>query len=70
MRVLTLRELNRAFFGGIAAWVEPHSRRGALRPFAVDMYAALVLGPSQEFARHWLAATRPTDVKEVMSRRD
>src|SRR2546421_5832690 len=38
-----LRELNRTFFAAIAAWIEPHARRGALRPFAVDLYDALVL---------------------------
>ena len=41
-----------AFFAAIAEWIEPHARRGALRPFAVDLYDALVLGPAQEFARH------------------
>jgi AcrR family transcriptional regulator len=60
---LELRELNRAFFAAIAAWVEPHARRGALRPFAVDLYDALVLGPAQEFARHWLAGRTTTSLR-------
>jgi AcrR family transcriptional regulator len=60
-----LRELNRAFFAAIAAWVEPHARRGALRPFAVDLYDALVLGPAQEFARHWLAGRTTTSLREA-----
>jgi AcrR family transcriptional regulator len=58
-----LRELNRAFFAAIAAWVQPHARRGALRPFAVDLYDALVLGPAQEFARHWLAGRTTTSLR-------
>jgi AcrR family transcriptional regulator len=57
-----LRELNRAFFAAIADWMEPHVRRGALRPFAVDLYDALVLGPAQEFARHWLAGRTTTSL--------
>jgi AcrR family transcriptional regulator len=57
-----LRDLNRAFFAAIAAWVQPHARRGALRPFAVDLYDALVLGPAQEFARHWLAGRTTTSL--------
>jgi AcrR family transcriptional regulator len=58
-----LRELNRNFFAAISDWVAPHARRGALRPFAVDLYAALVLGPSQEFARHWLAGRTTTSLR-------
>jgi AcrR family transcriptional regulator len=58
-----LRELNRTFFAAISDWVAPHARRGALRPFAVDLYAALVLGPSQEFARHWLAGRTTTSLR-------
>jgi AcrR family transcriptional regulator len=60
-----LRELNRTFFAAIADWVAPHARRGALRPFAVDLYAALVLGPSQEFARHWLAGRTTTSLDDA-----
>ncbi len=50
-----LRELNRNFFPRVRAWMEPHVRSGALRPISVDLWEPLLLGPSQEFARLWLA---------------
>ena len=50
-----LREANRAFFGAIEDWWRPHAAYGALRPMDADLTAALWLGPTQEYCRHWLA---------------
>jgi AcrR family transcriptional regulator len=50
-----VRELNRAFFPGVKAWVQAHVRAGALRPLPPDLLEPLLLGPSQEFSRLWLA---------------
>ncbi len=50
-----VRELNRAFFPRVMAWVETHAAAGKLRPLPADLWEPVLLGPSQEFARLWLA---------------
>ena len=50
-----VRALNRDFFPRVAAWMEHHVHSGALRPVPADLWEPLLLGPSQEFARLWLA---------------
>ena len=50
-----VRELNRDFFPRVEAWMERHTRSGALRAVPPDLWEPLLLGPSQEFARLWLA---------------
>ena len=50
-----VRELNRGFFPRVGAWMERHVRSGTLRPLPADLWEPLLLGPSQEFARLWLA---------------
>jgi AcrR family transcriptional regulator len=58
LRVATqarVRELNRSFFPRVERWMGRHVRTGALRPVPEDLWEPLLLGPSQEFARLWLA---------------
>jgi AcrR family transcriptional regulator len=50
-----VRELNRAFLPRVAAWVERHVQAGALRALPPDLWEPVLLGPSQELARLWLA---------------
>ncbi len=50
-----MRELNRDFFPRVKAWMERHVQGEALRPLPADLWEPLLLGPSQEFARLWLA---------------
>jgi AcrR family transcriptional regulator len=50
-----LRDVNRAFFGAVEAWLEPHVTAGRLRDLPFDLFHALLIGPSQELARQWLA---------------
>jgi AcrR family transcriptional regulator len=50
-----VRELNRGFFPRVGAWMEQHVRSGELRPLPPDLWEPLLLGPSQEFGRLWLA---------------
>jgi AcrR family transcriptional regulator len=58
LRVATetrVRELNRGFLPRVAAWVERHVQAGALRALPFDLWEPVLLGPSQELARLWLA---------------
>ena len=50
-----VRELNREFFPRVARWVEGHVEAGALRPLPPDLWEPVLLGPSQELSRLWLA---------------
>jgi AcrR family transcriptional regulator len=50
-----VRELNRAFFPRVGAWMERHMRSGEMRSLPPDLWEPLLLGPSQEFGRLWLA---------------
>jgi AcrR family transcriptional regulator len=50
-----VRELNRDFFPRVEAWMERHVGSGALRAVPADLWEPLLLGPSQEFTRLWLA---------------
>jgi AcrR family transcriptional regulator len=59
------RELNRAFFRTAATWFAEQASRGAIRRLSFDLYAALLIGPSQELARHWLAGNAKTSLEDA-----
>jgi AcrR family transcriptional regulator len=46
---------NRDFLRRLFAWLDPAIAAGSLRPMPPDLYLPLIIGPSHEFARHWLA---------------
>ena len=50
-----VQELNREFFPCVASWVERHVETGDLRPLPRDLWEPVLLGPSQELSRLWLA---------------
>lgn len=60
-----VRELNRRLFDTTAAWLRPHVRSGLLRDLPLDLVATLLVGPSQEFARHWLAGGTRTSIRRA-----
>lgn len=47
-------DLNRETFARTAEWLRPHVRAGRIRRLPMDLYYAVLVGPAQEFARHWL----------------
>ena len=57
--------MNREFFSEIRRWLEPHRKRGVLKRLPEDLYIAVVAGPSQEYARRWLAGRAKTDVTQA-----
>lgn len=60
-----VRELNRGFFPRVTAWVERHVREGTLRPLPADLWEPVLLGPSQEFARLWLAGRTRSSLRRA-----
>jgi AcrR family transcriptional regulator len=60
-----VRELNRQVFAATASWLEPHVESGRVRRMPLDLYYALLIGPSQEFARHWLQGRMKTSIRQA-----
>lgn len=50
-----VRELNSVFLPRVVGWVRRQVEIGALRALPVDLWEPVLLGPSQELARLWLA---------------
>jgi hypothetical protein len=60
-----LRQANRDFMNALGGWIAVQADAGALRPLSPDLFHALVLGPAQEFARHWLAGRMKTPIEDA-----
>lgn len=60
-----LRELNRSFFAAFDRWLAPHLSAGTLRRLPIDVLHSVLLGPSQEFARLWLAGRTSSAIEDV-----
>jgi AcrR family transcriptional regulator len=60
-----VRELNRAFFPRVGRWFERHVEAGTLRAVSPELWEPVLLGPSQEFARLWLAGRVRTSLRRA-----
>jgi AcrR family transcriptional regulator len=60
-----VHELNRETFAATAAWLEPHMRAGRIRRLPLTLVYAVVLGPSQELARHWLGGGVEISIRQA-----
>jgi AcrR family transcriptional regulator len=58
-----MAQLNRRLFAEGGALLEPLFESGELRPLPLELFNAVLVGPSQEFARHWLAGRTRTPIK-------
>jgi AcrR family transcriptional regulator len=54
-----LRAQNRAFFGAVDAWFAGHVAAGRVRAMPREVFAAVLVGPAQEFCRGWLRRRDP-----------
>lgn len=55
-------ELNQAFLRRAHAWLDARVQAGEIRPLPPDVMLALLLGPTERFARDWLARRSSTTV--------
>jgi AcrR family transcriptional regulator len=60
-----LRRMNRRFFRAVRGWLDPHVQAGRIRSLPFDVHHAVLLGPSQELARIWLAGRADTDLESA-----
>jgi AcrR family transcriptional regulator len=49
-----LRATNQAFLTAVRAWLQPMIEAGKIIRIPTELFAALAIGPTQEFARGWL----------------
>jgi AcrR family transcriptional regulator len=49
-----LRELNLELLELVRGWLRPHVAAGRIRRMPLQLLYVIVIGPSQEYARHWL----------------
>lgn len=49
-----VRELNAQAFGAVREWLAEHVRAGRIKRMPLHLFYVVVLGPAQEFTRHWL----------------
>jgi len=50
-----LTQSNRIFLRSNFSWFDARVSEGQIRPIAKELFLPLLLGPAQEFTRHWLA---------------
>lgn len=49
-----VRELNEELFEAVRGWLRPQIDAGRIREMSLLHFYVIVIGPSQEYARHWL----------------
>lgn len=64
-RETDIKGQNKEFIKRVAFWFKPYIQNGTLRDLHPELYTALIFGPCQEFARHWLAGRMRTEVGEA-----
>ena len=57
-----IEEENRRFAEGLGEFVRRHVEDGTLRRVPREIFIALLLGPCQEYARHWLRTGNAEDL--------
>jgi AcrR family transcriptional regulator len=49
-----LRAMNREVLAATSGWLRAQVEAGRVRPLPMDLYYTILIGPAQEFTRHWL----------------
>ena len=58
-----LAPLNRELFTATAEWFRRQTKAGKIRSMPRDLLYAALVGPAQEFCRHWLAGRMPSSMR-------
>ncbi len=58
-----IRGLNRRAFSATARWLDEQVAAGRIRPIPFDLFYAVLIGPAQEFCRHWLEGRLRTSMR-------
>ncbi|MBU1170423.1 MAG: TetR/AcrR family transcriptional regulator [Proteobacteria bacterium] len=60
-----LHQLNGEFVNKISVWFFGHVASGTLRKLKPDVYQPILLGPVQEYVRHYVSCAHKPDIKNV-----
>jgi AcrR family transcriptional regulator len=64
-RTQEIVELNREVFAATEQWLRWRVAAGELRELPLDIYHAILMGPAQEFCRHWLEGRTRSSVAQA-----
>lgn len=59
-----LREANRVHYGRINQALASYREQGVFKPIPADCFSSLIIGPTHDFARNWLAGRTKTALIE------
>lgn len=59
-----LREANRLHFQRIFEALSAYREQGLFKPMPVDCFASVIIGPTHDFARNWLAGRTQTQLAD------
>lgn len=62
-----IAECNQELIAELGSFFQRHVRSGTLRRLPRELYVALLLGPAQELARHWLLVGKDVDLELAIS---
>jgi AcrR family transcriptional regulator len=60
-----IAEANRAGFRATADWIDRQARAGRIAPLPLDVFYSVLVGPAQEFCRHWLEGRMRTPIRSA-----
>jgi AcrR family transcriptional regulator len=58
-----IAELNRRAFHATSEWLDEQVRAGRVRAIPFELFYAVLIGPAQEFCRHWLEGRMRTTLR-------
>ncbi len=60
-----INDRNKSFFHEVLALLQPYFEKGELMRRSPELFGAILIGPSQQFARNWLAGRAECDLAEA-----
>jgi AcrR family transcriptional regulator len=60
-----IAQLNRRAFKATSRWLDEQVAAGQIRPIPFELLYAVLIGPAQEFCRHWLEGRMRTPLRTV-----
>jgi AcrR family transcriptional regulator len=58
-----IAEVNRGAFRAMSKWLDGHVRAGRMPKLPFDVFYSILIGPAQEFCRHWLEGRMHTSMR-------
>ena len=59
----SIAELNRHVLGATSRWLDNQVRAGRMHALPIDVFYPVLIGPAQEFCRHWLDGRMSSSIR-------